>query len=236
MGQTLSIEPKYVQLYSKTGFQGMVHEISDPVSIPQVALKGIPDNDISSLMVPSGYEVRLYADNDFNGDYRVYRGPAQVPQLKNANFDDVTSSLIVVKLVSDDADPEKDQAVLTYSGRNGTESVLVTTPLNISNVTRFGMTNNSMSKVKLASETALSVYSNKDYQGENEKFTGQYSGSLGGLTNKVSSFTLTTPIEKKFQITPATIQQSFVSNWGFWLAILIVGVLLLWLFWGGKWE
>jgi hypothetical protein len=68
----------------------------------QLVAKGILNNDVSSVKVISGYEIVLYADNNFLGSSVTVKN--DIPCLVANNFNDVTSSAIVRAVTSSASD------------------------------------------------------------------------------------------------------------------------------------
>ncbi len=77
--------------YNSTGYA--VGLDAGTYTLAQLNAKGILNNDISSLKIQSGYEMVLYADDNFSGTSLVAR--ADNICLGNNNFNDIASSLII---------------------------------------------------------------------------------------------------------------------------------------------
>ena len=81
-----------VTIYPNSNFGGTA--ISLPVgeySLERLNALGINDNDISSLIVNSGYEIELYWDNSLSGDYYTVKVAGNSVNL--GNFDNQTSAI-----------------------------------------------------------------------------------------------------------------------------------------------
>lgn len=59
---------------------------------------GIGNDKLSSLRIPTGYEVIVYEQKDFGGTSKSFRGPMEINCLKDYRFNDITSSIVVNKL------------------------------------------------------------------------------------------------------------------------------------------
>lgn len=65
---------------------------------------GLPNDWLSSVMVPPGYKLTLFEHNNYHGETRVYEGQGydvlgQMPCVTISDFDDEMSSLIYERTV-----------------------------------------------------------------------------------------------------------------------------------------
>lgn len=202
--------------------------LDNPASLNNLKTQG----DIASMVVPAGYEAHLFRDSNFRSGHRYFRGPTQVDQLPTP-----ASSAIITKTATNNDEPGTNEAIIYHPGRNGLEGVILAAPLDVANVSKIGIPNNSIAQIKLGSNATLTGYDNYRFDGTQASFTGPYTGGLGVLDKKVSSFKLGQRETKTFQeITPVTAATSFLSNWGFWIVLIILILLLLWLWQSKKFQ
>lgn len=89
-----STTPK-VTLFQDCDFKGRSVDLTEgDYTIRDMEARGIANDDISSLRVPNGYEVTLYADDNFLGTEVTYRGDNSCV----GTFNDLASSMKIRKL------------------------------------------------------------------------------------------------------------------------------------------
>lgn len=221
MGQSISgITDNYIYFFPDQNYKGTPFVVSNPITLSNVSGTESAIDKISSLIVPSGFEVFLFRHPDFEGDYRQFRGPVSLPNLDVNQFDEGISSLIVAKLANDMDIPSDKQLTLTYPGRIGNETLLLEAPFEINNVTKLGIPNNSLAQVKLGSAVSLSAYDNENFLGDHEAFNGPYSGGLNTLIGKASSLRARIKPMKNLQVQNKQINP-------LWIILLLVIILLI---------
>jgi hypothetical protein len=229
MGQSSSkIEDGKVYFYPDPNFQGNPLVVDRSMTIPEVnGNSGIGANQLSSLSIPSGFEVFLFRQPRFMGEYRHFRGPTRIPKLEDSHFDDATSSVIVARSVVGASEIGTDEVALYFAGRGGVEGLVLKAPFDINNITRLGIPNNALQEVKVGDGLTLSLYDKHNFNGDNELIRGPYSGDLKSLNGRASSIRATLN-EKKLQevSTNFNLSSSVIT----WLVILLILILLIWVF------
>lgn len=217
-----SLAQDKVHIFEEPNFQGNISSTTDPKSVHNTRQKGM-STTVGSLIVPDKCEVHLFRDNNYKGQHRYYRGPANIHRHDNSDF---TSSIIIARHVTPEDEPKDRQAILYYNGRSGLEGILVEAPLEIPNVAKLGIPNNSITRVKLGPGVNLTVYDNFRYDGASTTLAGPFSGGLGDLDKKAGSFKLNLDESKNLQET-STSGSVWSSGW-FWFFLIVIILLILW--------
>lgn len=229
MGQSSSkIEDGKVYFFPDPNFQGNPLVVDRPMTIPEVnGNSGIGANQLSSLSIPAGFEVFLFRQPRFMGEHRHFRGPTRIPKLEDSHFDDATSSVIVARSVVGSSEVGSDEVALYFAGRGGVEGLLLKAPFDVSNITRLGIPNNALQEVKIGDGLTLSVHDKHNFNGDNESIRGPYSGDLKSLKGRASSVRASLNEKKLQELSPNFSLSSSVVTW---LAILLILILLIWVF------
>ena len=141
---------------------------------------GIPNDFISSIKVPQGYQVIVFENNNFSGDSQTFS--SDVPDLskvfKNGNnWNDRISSFKVYRdgiTVFDDCN---------FNGSSATKTI------GSYNMDTMGVGNDSISSIMVAPGYRVTVYEDNEKQGNSTTFTSDQECLYPGPWNdKISSF------------------------------------------------
>lgn len=214
-----------MHIFENPDFKGDPNTTTDPISVQNVKQRGLPTS-VGSIVVPDDCEVHLFRDTNYKGNHRYFRGPAHIRKTDHGS--EMTSSLIVTRHASSNDEPKAKEAILYFNGRNGLEGVRIETPLEIVNVSKLGIPNNAVTQVKIGTDSKFVVFDNYNYEGASSTLAGPYTGGLGDLDKKVSSFKLQTKIDGKNMQEVSPIGSSVSNNVWIGILLLIIIILLAW--------
>jgi len=143
-----------------------------------LASMGINDNSISSIVVSEGYGVRLHTEDNFRGRFATLTG---VMQCLDKPFDDAISSLRVgfandiEALAAETANPVVvagvGVTVFSECGYQGRSATLGNGEFTSANLRAYGMTDNSISSVKVPKGMSIALYLNDFKRGRSGKLS-----------------------------------------------------------------
>lgn len=141
-----------VILYEDGSFQGWSAEIG-PGSYNGGF--GLANDHISSVIIPSGYRVRMFVDGNFSGAMKdCYSDQADM-----GSFNDAVSSIIVDKI---SGAPQFVATVYDAENFEGGSQQLV---VGRYNVNQFGLQDDTLSSIKVASGFKVTLYTDANYSG-----------------------------------------------------------------------
>lgn len=209
-------------VYPHKGFGGNSLALNHPLSLEDFDKSNIK---VGSLVIPSGHEARLYNKPRYGKLRRVLRGPKTLSDVSNTG----TKSLLILRHVTPTDEPTDFAANVYFPDHHGVlEGLSFDSPLSVDNVTNVGIPNDSIIQVKVGKNVILTLYEDINQGGNKIVLPGPFSGNVGALTGKISSFTL----ETKEHVSRVSLLEtsSAFSNWALWLLVILIILLLLYLF------
>jgi hypothetical protein len=133
-------------------------------TLGQLQSVGILNDDISSLRVTNGYQVELFADNNFAGTSVVIT--ADNSCLVANNFNDLTSSLKISAIGAI-------SAATVYKDCNYGGYAITLAPGNytVSQLQAIGILNEDISSLKVNSGYQVQLFANDNFQGNSQSFS-----------------------------------------------------------------
>ena len=227
------LEKNVVTFYTGKNFTGSSMMLSDATSLPN-----LQNANFSSLKIPSNFDIILFTNPYYEGEYRIFRGPTEISNLNELNpinsinllESNKIGSLVIIENVDEKRKPDSQEAILTFRGRSGPESVLLKGPLNIPNIVQLGLPNNALISTKLGPNVILTAYDGANYTGEKIQVpstglmgTGDgRSISLQQLADRTSSFRLS--------LTDDLPSNNNLNTYSMWRWILFALFVLIFLF------
>ena len=216
--------PKHACVYPNKDFTGNHLSLNHPLSLEDFDKSDIK---VGSIVIPPGHEARLYGKPRYGKLKRVIRGPKEIPDISTAGI----KSLLLVHHASTEDEPTDFATILYYPDHNGKlEGISFDSPLEVDNVTTVGIPNDSISQVKVGKNVILTLYEDLEHSGNKIVLPGPFTGSVGALAGKVSSFTVSTK-ENANRVSLLENNSGMFSNWAFWLLLILAIILLIYLFW-----
>lgn len=215
--------PKHACVYPHKDFNGTSLNLSHPLSLEDFDKSDIK---VGSLVIPAGHEARLYGKPRYGKLKRVIRGPKEIPDVASSGI----KSFLLVHHASSNDEPTDYAAILYYPNHDGhLEGLSFDSPLEVDNVTTVGIPNDAITQVKVGRNVILTLYEDLELSGNKIVLPGPFSGSVGALSGKVSSFSITTK-ENVNRVSLAETNSVF-RNWFIWLILIFFIILVLYMLW-----
>lgn len=170
-----------VLIYQSAGFSRSVQALY-PGSYNASDLE-IGNDKLSSLRVPSGWSVKLYADSGYSGSSITVTG--DVVDLSALGFDDKTSSIKVT------GPSNSFPVVYKGSGYSGASLTLRPGVYNTKD-DLTGIGNNAISSISVPSGWSVTLYENEKFGGSSVTYTSSAS-SLGSFNDETTSIKVVGP-------------------------------------------
>lgn len=151
-----------VHVYQNINYSGFYSQLAaGTYTLAQLQAKGISDNDITSLSVPSGYVVTVYENDNFTGTSKIYTANSNWL----ADWNDKISSLKIVDTNSSLINVYQD---VNFGG--------YTAGLNVGDYTLAqlqakGILDNDITSLKITEGYKVTVYENDNFTGASRDFT-----------------------------------------------------------------
>ena len=187
-----------VTLYSFCDYRGVEVVLSPgEYRLSDLQDAGINNNDISSLKVPRGYQVSLFANDFFRGQSVVFDDNDNC--LRDNGIDEQVSSVIIRQderaVASSNANANQNTTtvpteVVAYSecGYVGTDVTLPPGEYKASDLQSLGMPNNAISSLRVPPGYIVSIYENDFFRGAGRVLEGDDRCLVGDqLNDKISS-------------------------------------------------
>lgn len=211
-----------VTLYSFCDYRGV--EVALPPGeyrLADLQDAGINNNDISSLKVPRGYQVSLFANDFFRGKSVVIGDNDNC--LRDNGLDEQVSSVIIRQderaVVASNTSSQTTSAaptdVVAYSecGYFGLEVALPPGEYKAADLEKLGMPNNAISSLRVPRGYAVAIYENDFFRGAGRVLEVDDKCLVGDqLNDKISSIVVEGPAAAGTQTSPSATVASSSSS------------------------
>jgi len=177
-GNTLVLPKKGITVWVNENYVGD-SKVFDVGNYSNMGDFGINDQ-ISSLRVEPGRQVRAYQHDNYGGRFWIFEGGKQYT-LGGSWWDNTISSMIV-----EDANENNVVAARIYWDEDYGGSYQVLPVGDYPNMSKFLVTNDKASSIKVTPGYKVIVYWDVDYKGGSREFTSDVS-NLGSWNDKISS-------------------------------------------------
>lgn len=221
-------------IYALAGYGGKMQSYDAPVSLQSVNENNVNNNNVNennvnnngnnglrvtSVKIPENWKLSTFQQPNFGGTTNQFVGPDNITDLNKYG---AVRSLILSKIVDQNYNVTNDNQFVLYSD-NGSRGFLLTSPMNIENITSLGIPNNDLKFVKVGRNVNMVVYDGENYVGDKLTINGPYMGSLGQLDKRVSSF----KTENIVPINKLMAQQNGSGTANFFLILLFIIIFLI---------
>lgn len=176
-----------VHIYQDNNYAGFYSQLSPgDYTSTQLLSRGAPDNFITSLTIPQGYEVTVYENDNFTGASKMFTGNTAWL----ADWNDKISSLKIVDTNPPVAGPiPTDTSVMNvfqeinYAGYN---VALDIGDYTLAQLQSKGIMDNDISSFKISKGFKITVYDGDNFAGESKDLTAD-TALLADWNNKITS-------------------------------------------------
>ncbi len=152
-------------------------------TLAQMVAAGMPNDAVSSIQIPSGYQIVAYADDGFSGTSWTYT--ASNSNLANTGNDNAISSFKITQTAS--------AGVTFYPDANygGTGVTLGDGSYTIAQMEAAGITNDAVSSIQVPTGKTVVAYADGDFTGSSWTFTANNPNlATTGGNDTISSFVI----------------------------------------------
>lgn len=174
----------YVVLFEHEGAEGRAF-VLPPGEYPSIEAVGLPNDAITSVLVPPDWILAIFEDANFGGRSRAITAPAD--HLGDDWNDRLSSAKVIPRRrrpapllapgpLPGDVLPEDALAsggVLLYEHEQYGGRVFVLPPGSFSFVEDVGIPNDTISAIRVPAGTVLSAFEHRDFGGRNQQFKGE---------------------------------------------------------------
>ncbi|HEX4442761.1 MAG TPA: hypothetical protein VHZ81_04245 [Galbitalea sp.] len=152
-------------------------------TLAEMVAAGMPNDAVSSIQVPTGYQIVAYGDDGFSGTSWTYT--ANNTNLANTGNDNTISSFVITSTAA--------SGVAFYPNANygGTGVTLGDGSYGISQMEAAGIANDAISSIQVPAGKTVVAYTDGDFTGTSWTFTASNANLANtGNDNTISSFVI----------------------------------------------